>query len=48
MSKWVVDASAILAFLNREIGQERVREVLSEGAVISTIEKNILLFWRSI
>lgn len=40
MSKWVVDASAILAFLNRETGQERVREILSEGAVISTINQS--------
>ncbi len=29
MNNWVVDSSAILAFLNREPGQDRAREILS-------------------
>ena len=40
MSSWVIDSSAILAFLNREPGQNRVREILSEGAVISTVNQS--------
>jgi ribonuclease VapC len=37
MSKWVLDASAILAFLNQEPGKDRVAEILAEGAVVSSI-----------
>ena len=40
MSNWVIDSSAILAFLNREPGQNRVREILSEGAVVSTVNQS--------
>jgi PIN domain nuclease of toxin-antitoxin system len=37
MSRWVLDASAILAFLNKEPGTEKVARILSEGAVVSTV-----------
>lgn len=40
MSSWVLDSSAILAFLNKEPGNERVAEILSEGAAISTVNQN--------
>ena len=40
MSNWVIDSIAILAFLNRESGQDRVREILSEGAVVSTVNQS--------
>ncbi|MBE9076355.1 type II toxin-antitoxin system VapC family toxin [Romeria aff. gracilis LEGE 07310] len=36
MSKYVLDASAILAFLNEEPGSERVAQVI-EGASVSTV-----------
>jgi PIN domain nuclease of toxin-antitoxin system len=37
MSRWVLDASAILAFLNKEPGTEKVAKILAEGAVVSTV-----------
>lgn len=37
MSNYVLDASAILAFLNQEKGTERVTEILATGAVISAV-----------
>ena len=40
MGNWVMDSSAILAFLNREPGQDRAREILSEGAVVSTVNQS--------
>ena len=40
MNNWVVDSSAILAFLNQEPGQDRAREILSEGAVVSTVNQS--------
>jgi PIN domain nuclease of toxin-antitoxin system len=36
MSDYVLDASAVLAFLNRETGTERVAEILAD-AVISSV-----------
>jgi ribonuclease VapC len=37
MSKWVLDASAILAFLNQERGKDIVAEILSKGAIVSRV-----------
>ena len=37
MSDWVLDASALLAVLHREPGEDRVREVLEAGAVVSAV-----------
>jgi PIN domain nuclease of toxin-antitoxin system len=37
MSRWVLDASAILPFLNKEPGTEKVARILAEGAVVSTV-----------
>lgn len=37
MSNYVLDASAILAFLNQETGSERVSEILATGAVVSAV-----------
>ena len=37
MSKWVLDASALLALLNREPGEERVAAALATGATMSTV-----------
>lgn len=37
MSKVVLDASALLALLNKERGSERVAEFIENGATISTI-----------
>ena len=37
MSEWVLDASAVLAVLKHEPGEERVTEALVAGAVISTV-----------
>ena len=37
MSEWVLDASAALAVLKREPGEDRVTEALGEGAVISAV-----------
>ncbi|BDG60494.1 type II toxin-antitoxin system VapC family toxin [Caldinitratiruptor microaerophilus] len=37
MSKWVLDASALLALLNNEPGAEQVMAALLEGAVISAV-----------
>ncbi|GAB4243446.1 MAG: hypothetical protein Kow0049_33080 [Stanieria sp.] len=37
MSQWVLDASAILAFLNKEPGTEKVALILAEGAIVSTV-----------
>lgn len=37
MSEWVLDASAVLAVLQQEPGQERVAEALDEGAAISAV-----------
>ena len=36
MNRWVLDASALLALLNREPGHGRVADVLVEGAMMST------------
>ena len=36
-SEWVLDASALLALLNREPGEERVAEALAAGVVMSTV-----------
>lgn len=35
MSSWVLDASALLALLNGELGSERVAEVLPDAAIAS-------------
>lgn len=37
MTSWVLDASALLALLNREPGSERVAEALAAGAALSTV-----------
>lgn len=37
MSESVLDASALLALLNREPGEERVAEALTAGAIISAV-----------
>ncbi len=37
MSEWVLDASAALAVLKREPGEDRVTEALGAGAVISAV-----------
>ncbi len=37
MTDWVLDASALLALLNREPGAERVAEALAAGAIISAV-----------
>ena len=37
MNKWVLDASALLALLNREPGHGRVADALVEGAMMSTV-----------
>ena len=37
MSDWVLDASALLAVLHREPGEDRVREALEAGAVVSAV-----------
>lgn len=37
MTDWALDASAILALLNREPGAERVADVLAEDATISAV-----------
>ena len=37
MSKWVLDASALLALLNRERGDELVGKAIADGAAISTV-----------
>ena len=37
MSEWVLDASALLALLKREPGEERVERALADGAVISAV-----------
>lgn len=37
MSDWVLDASALLALLNRESGSQRVAEALAENAIMSTV-----------
>lgn len=37
MSDWVLDASALLALLNREPGEALVAQALAEGAMISTV-----------
>ncbi len=37
MSSWVLDASALLALLNHEAGEERVAAALADGALISTV-----------
>lgn len=37
MSKWVLDASALLALLNNEPGAEQVMAALLEGAAISAV-----------
>ncbi len=37
MSRWVLDASALLALLNREPGHGRVADALAEGAMMSTV-----------
>lgn len=37
MSSYVLDASAILAFLNQEPGTDRVSEILAKGAVVSAV-----------
>jgi ribonuclease VapC len=33
----VLDASAVLAYLQQEMGYEKVREALEAGAVVSTV-----------
>ena len=37
MSEWVLDASAALAVLQQEPGEERVEQALADGAVISAV-----------
>ena len=37
MSEWVLDASAALAVLQQEPGEERVERALADGAVISAV-----------
>ena len=37
MSKWVVDASALLVLLNGEPGSEQVEKALAEGASVTTV-----------
>ena len=37
MSRWVFDASALLALLNREPGHGLVADALAEGAMMSTV-----------
>lgn len=37
MSKWVLDASALLALLNKERGSERIVQAIVDGAAISTV-----------
>ena len=37
MSRWVLDASALLALLNREPGHGLVADALAEGAMMSTV-----------
>lgn len=37
MSRWVLDASALLVLLNREPGSGQVEEALAEGASITTV-----------
>lgn len=37
MNRWVLDASALLALLNRESGHGRVADALVEGAMMSTV-----------
>jgi ribonuclease VapC len=37
LSNAVLDASAILAFLNQETGHQRVAELLRDGAVVSAV-----------
>jgi PIN domain nuclease of toxin-antitoxin system len=44
MSKYVLDASAVLALLNRETGQDRVEAVLGDS-IISAV--NFCEFLRS-
>ena len=40
MRKYVLDSSAILAFLNEEPGGDRVEEILCEDAVVSTVNQS--------
>ena len=35
--RYVLDASAVLAYLQQEMGYEKVREALEAGAVVSTV-----------
>ena len=37
MSNSVLDASALLALLNREVGHERVAQAIADGAAISAV-----------
>lgn len=37
MSAWVLDTSAILAYLVQETGTERVEAMIDEGAAVSTL-----------
>lgn len=37
MSKWVLDASALLVLLNREPGSDVVEEALAAGASVTTV-----------
>lgn len=37
MTDWVVDASALLALLNRESGEERVADALADDAAMSAV-----------
>jgi ribonuclease VapC len=37
VSSSVLDASALLALLNREVGHERVTQVIADGAAISAV-----------
>ena len=37
MSEWVLDASAVLAVIKREPGEDRVAEALDAGAVVSAV-----------
>ena len=37
MSRWVLDASALLVLLNCEPGSDQVEEVLDEGALVTAV-----------
>ncbi|HHV54442.1 MAG TPA: type II toxin-antitoxin system VapC family toxin [Firmicutes bacterium] len=37
MSKWVLDASALLVLLNREPGSDKVEEALAKGASVTAV-----------